>query len=94
MAKGNALLTHRSGRCTRNITTAVCSLEVEWMNASTSWVPLKELKESNLVETTEYAVANLIHDEPAFAWWVKDVLRKRDRILAKVKSRYWSRTQK
>ena len=58
------------------------------MDGSTSWVPLKDLKESNPVETAEYAVANFIHEEPAFAWWVKDVLRKRDRILAKVKSRY------
>jgi hypothetical protein len=31
---------------------------------------LKDLKESNPVEVAEYAVANKIDDEPAFAWWV------------------------
>ena len=32
--------------------------------------------------------------EPAFAWWVLFVLKKRNRILAKVKSKYWLRTHK
>ena len=32
--------------------------------------------------------------EPAFAWWVPFVLKKRNRILAKVKSKYWLRTHK
>ena len=45
------------------------------------------------VQVADYAIANRIDDEPAFAWWVKDVLKKRDRILAKAKS-YWQRTQK
>ena len=42
----------------------------------------------------KYAVGNKIAEEPAFSWWVKDVIRKRDRILSKVKSRYWSMTHK
>ena len=43
---------------------------------------------------SEYALINKISDEPAFIWWVKEVLRRRDRILSKVKSRYWKRTHK
>jgi len=46
------------------------------------------------VLVAEYAVANRIDDEPAFAWWVQAVIRKRDRIVAKVKSKYWQRTHK
>jgi hypothetical protein len=46
------------------------------------------------VLAAEYAVANRIDDEPAFAWWVHDVIKKRDRIIAKVKSKYWQRTHK
>ena len=42
----------------------------------------------------DYAVANRINDEPAFAWWVPDVFKKRDRILLKVKTKYWQRTHK
>jgi hypothetical protein len=42
----------------------------------------------------EYAVANKILEEPAFKWWAQHVLRKRDQIIRKVKSRYWARTHK
>jgi Reverse transcriptase (RNA-dependent DNA polymerase) len=53
------------------------------------------LKESNPVETAEYAVANKIADEPAFAWWVRDVLRRRDRIIKKLKTRkVWQESMK
>ena len=38
--------------------------------------------------------ANRIAEEPAFAWWVPHTLKKRERILAKVKSKYWVRTHK
>jgi hypothetical protein len=39
-------------------------------------------------------VANQIAEEPAFIWWVQSVLRKRDRIVAKVKARYHARSHK
>jgi hypothetical protein len=42
----------------------------------------------------EYAVANKIVEEPAFKWWVQDVLRKRNRIIAKLKGKYWRTTHK
>eukprot|EP00980_Cylindrotheca_fusiformis_P019797 scaffold6944_cov68-Cylindrotheca_fusiformis.AAC.1 len=53
-----------------------------------------DLKESNPVEVAEYAVANKIEEEPAFKWWVPYVLKKRNRILSKVKSKYWRTTHK
>jgi hypothetical protein len=39
-------------------------------------------------------MAKKIAEEPAFSWWVKNTLRNRERILAKFKSRYFSRTHK
>ena len=75
-------------------TTRGWKLLVEWNDGTQDWMPLKTLKESNPVQVAEYAVANKIQDEPAFAWWVKHVLRKRTRIINKVKSRYWKTTQK
>ena len=42
----------------------------------------------------EYAVANDIYDEPAFNWWVKDTLRKQDRIISKVTAKYWRTSHK
>ena len=44
------------------------------------------MKEAYPVQVTEYAVANKIAEQPVFVWWIKDVLRKCDRILCKVKS--------
>ena len=55
---------------------------------------LKDLKDSYPVQIAEYAVANRIAEEPAFRWWVQSVLRKRNRIVAKMKSRYWKTTHK
>jgi hypothetical protein len=52
------------------------------------------LKESYPVEVAEYAKANKISDKPAFAWWVNEVIKRRNRIIAKVKSRYWKTTHK
>jgi hypothetical protein len=75
-------------------TTRGWKLLCQWKDGSTSWVPLVELKDSNPVELAEYAVGNKIDQEPAFRWWVADVLRKRNRIIAKVKRRYWRTTHK
>jgi hypothetical protein len=58
------------------------------------WVPLKELKESNPIELAEYAVANKIDHEPAFAWWVPFVRRKRNHIVSKLQKKYWGTSHK
>ena len=56
----------------------------KWKDGSTTWVALKDFKESCPVQLAEYAVAARIADEPpAFAWWVPCTLRKRSRIIAK-----------
>jgi hypothetical protein len=65
-------------------TTKGWDLLVEWKDGSVSWIPLKDLKESNPVEVAEYAVANKIENEPAFAWWVNTVMHKRERIITKL----------
>jgi hypothetical protein len=41
---------------------------------------------------TMCAVANKLVEEPAFAWWVRLVLRCHERQMWKVKSRCWVRT--
>ena len=57
---------------------------------SVDWVPLKDLKQYNPVELSEYSVVNEISDEYAFSWWVKENLLLRDRIISKVNSKYWN----
>lgn len=87
-------ITTPSGTRRRKLTTRGWQLLVEWQEGKSDWIPLKDLKESYPIQLAEYAKANKISDEPAFAWWVKDVLRKRNSILGKVKSRYWKTTHK
>jgi hypothetical protein len=36
----------------------VGTFEIEWKDGTTSWIPLKELKEANPVEVAQYAADN------------------------------------
>jgi hypothetical protein len=71
------------------ITTRGWFLLVQWKDGSLSWEKLKDLKASNPVEVTEYAIANRLIEEPAFKWWVPHDLHHSNQIISKVKSRYW-----
>ena len=59
-----------------------------------SWHRLADIKESYPVQLAEYAVANGIDHEPAFKWWVKKTLKRKERTISKVKSKYWRSTHK
>jgi len=78
----------------RKETTKGWELLIRWKDGNETWTPLKDMKESYPVELAEYAVQARINEEPAFAWWVPHVLRKRNHIIAKIKSKYWERTHK
>ena len=67
---------------------------VQWKDKSTSGKKLSDMKESYPVEVAEYASALGIQDEPAFAWWTKDVLQKQQEIIAAVNKRYQKKTHK
>ena len=67
-------------------------LLVEWKEGSSSWIPLKDLKASNLVELAEYAAGNRLDVEPVFKWWARDMIRRCNRIIAKIKAKYWRTT--
>jgi hypothetical protein len=63
-------------------------------DGSTSWEPLRNLKESNPVEVAEYAVANKLVEEAAFAWWVPYTIKKRERIISAVRTRATKKSHK
>ncbi len=94
LSKDDAFITDANGNKRRIPTTKGHELKYRWKDGTTSWVSLRDAKDSNPVEVAEYAVANKISDEPAYAWWVRHTLRKRDALIKKVKSRYWKRTHK
>ena len=61
------------------------------------WKKLSKLKAPHPVQTAEFATAQGINDKPAFNWWVKHGLKKRDRIIASVRmwqSRYLKKSHK
>jgi len=68
----------------RVVTTKGWDFKVKWETGETSWVPLKDIKESNAAEVADYVVREGIADEPAFAWWVKTAIRQRDAMINKV----------
>ena len=76
-----------SGAKKRIITTRGWDLLVEFKDGTTAWRPLSELKEANPIEVAEYAQSRDLQSEPAFAWWSKHVLMKRQTIINKVRAR-------
>ena len=78
----------------RRETTKGWELLIRWKDGGTDWAALKDIKEYYPVQVAEYAVSARISEEPAFAWWAPPVLKKRNRIIAKTKSKYGLKTHK
>ena len=57
----------KNGQMKLRQTTVGWSFNIKWKDGTSDWVPLKILKESNPVDITEYAVAQGLDGEPAFA---------------------------
>ena len=92
--KDDAFITNSSGTKRRRETTKGWEILIQWKDGSTTWSKLKDVKDSYPVDLAEFAVLNKIDDEPAFAWWVSYTIKKKNRIISKIKSKYWQRTHK
>ena len=77
----------KEGSKKRIITTKGWDLKVQWRDGTSNWVPLRDIKESNPIETAEYATRANISDEPAFAWWVGPTLKRRNKVIKQVQHR-------
>ena len=84
----------KTGRKSLRKTTKGWDFLCLWKDGSSTWAPLKDLKESNPVDVAEYVVGNRISEEAAFAWWVPCTLKKRDHIISKVKARFLKKSHK
>ena len=69
-------------------------LPIQTKEEFSKWVPLKDLKERNLVKLANYAVANNIDLKPSFDWWLSLTLHKRNIILSNLQKKYWRTTHK
>ena len=87
MKQQDAFIITKRGTKRRKETTKGWELLIRWKDGGTDWVALKDIKESYPVQVAEYAVSAHISEEPAFAWWASSVLKKRNRIIAKTKSK-------
>ena len=90
----NGFIHLKNGQKKCKPTTRGWQVLVEWKDDTTTWMDMKDVKEASPIELAEYAIANQISNEPAFAWWVPYVMKKRDRIIAEVKTKYWRTTHK
>jgi hypothetical protein len=68
------------------MTTLGWEILVQWTDGTTSWHPLANLKSSNPVLVAKYAVSQSLGNKPAFRWWVRQALCKRDRFVCKVQT--------
>lgn len=84
----------RNGTTRKVLTTRGWDIYVQWKDGSGKWISFKDMKESFPIELAEYGKNHGLLDEPVFAWWARRVLKKRDSVIKKVKSRYWERTHK
>ena len=90
----DTFITMRTGTKRRRETTKGWEILIKWKDGSMNWVTLKDVKESYPVQLAEFAISNRISEEPVFGWWVPFMMKKRNHILAKVKSKYWLRSHK
>ena len=84
----DAFNTTKTGTRRRREKTKGWELLVRWYDGGTDWIALKDMKESYPVQVAEYAVSSHISEEPAFTCWSPSVLKKRNSIIAKTKSKY------
>ena len=61
--------------------------QIKWESGDTTFIALEDIKETNPVEISEYVLANQLEKEPAFAWWIRTALKRRDTIISKVSMR-------
>ena len=66
------------------ITTKEWNIRFKWQDGSTDWLTISQVKNSNHLQLAEYFMAHKIHKDPAFNWWVRKILPKRDQIINKV----------
>ena len=85
--KSDMYITTQSGQQRMRKSTVGWKLLIQWKDGSQEWIPLKILKEQFPTEVAEFATATSIDREPAFAYWVSHVLKKRNNIIAAVKAR-------
>lgn len=94
LSKDDTTLISGNGNRHKLPTTKGWKFKIKIKDNADTWVQMKYVLDSNPIELAEYAIAQGIANEPAFAWWVPRTLRKRERIIKKATTRYMRTTHK
>ena len=89
-----SFIVSKNGGKRRRETTKGWEILIRWKDGSTSWEEMKDVKNTYPLQLAEYTHQQQLTSQPAFAWWVPFTLKKRNRIISKVKSKYWKKTHK
>ena len=81
-------ITSKNGGRQRRETTKGWEILIRWKDGSATWETMKDVKNTYPLQLAEYAHQQQLTSEPAFVWWVPFVLKKRNRIISKVKTKY------
>ena len=87
ISESDGWYTTPQGSKRRKITTHGCDINVQWSDGTSTWIPLKDMKEANPLEVAEYATQNSIDKHPVFAWWVPQTIRRKERIIKQITHR-------
>ena len=94
LAIDESIITLNDGRQQRVKTTRGWKFLVRWKDGQASWIPLKDLKESYPIEVAEFAIGKGLANEPAFKWWVPDIIKKKETIISAIQQRTTRKTHK
>ena len=75
-------------------TTKGWEILIQWKDGSTTWDITKDVKKCYSLQLAKYSHQIRISQEPASAWWVPHLMKKRNQIISKVKSKYCTSTNK
>ena len=84
VSKANALITTNRG--VRNLRKMKIGWKflIQWKDVTTTYMPLKILKDFNPFDVAEFLVTRGISDEATFSWWAPFTLNNRDRVISAV----------
>lgn len=56
-------------------------MEILWNEGNTTWETLSAMRDMNMPKCAEYAIQHGLADGPAFTFWVKHAMKKRERLI-------------
>ena len=85
--EANGFYETKTGSKRRVITTKGSDFQIKWASGDTTFIELKDIKQTNPIKISEYVLANQLEKDPEFAWWIRTALKRRDTMISKYSRR-------